>query len=63
MLATSCLSQQPDEAVIANADKQHTDVLSRLGHEQAKQKENTRQNSGMTKQLANLLSQHQAFEQ
>jgi hypothetical protein len=51
--------------LIANPDNQHTDVLSRLGHDQThvKQKENTRQNSGMTKQLANLLNQHQTFEQ
>jgi len=63
MLATSCLSSiNPDEEVmIASRDPQKVggDVLSRLVPDstgQLKLKENTRQNSGMTKQLAALLS-------
>lgn len=68
MLAASCLSSnQPaaeDQTIAANESAQAgSDILSRLVHDsKGKQKENTRQNSGMTKQLANLLSQHQGFD-
>jgi hypothetical protein len=51
----SVLPSTEEEIVIAPA-KSGSDILSRL---EPKQKENTRQNSGMTKQLANLLSLHQ----
>ena len=69
MLAASCLTQTQQNKVEDLMMVQHEadpiqfggDMLSRVSQEAGqlqKQKENTRQNSGMTKQLANLLSQH-----